>query len=359
MDARYGFTMSRLQKAALPGAVRTVARGIGAIVVAVVCSGAGSGCGSQETDHGVSPQSDAGGSASGTDGADGPGYVASDGSGGRVDEGASDALSESSGRNGEIDGAQDAGQDGGGQGTGGEGGGQDAQMADGGGQGAGAEASLPALVLLYHFSTTTIPTPTQAAFYKNVLAGWGYGSEDSVDPGKFTDVNLSRYAAVVMNNTCFWPFGQNKDGSPEAMALQRFLARGGGLFGTHCASVTDAAVTKLYRDLLGGHGGNGNFDGASSCRKIGDHPTITQLPAQFGFTGNLDNTDFIAPTTTVSVMCKWGGGAMLDVAVSWYRTEGAGRVFYTNFGKVDSDLTDPVLGGKHIVPGLSWVLRRN
>jgi type 1 glutamine amidotransferase len=264
-------------------------------------------------------------------------------------------LSKSS--DGTTDGGQGSAADGG-QGTGPDGSGSDAAT-DSGGQDSGAEASLPALVLLYHFSTTTIPTPVQQAFYKNVLAGWGYGSEDSVDPAKFTDVNLGRYAAVVMNNTCFWPFGQNKDGSQEAMALQRFLARGGGLFGTHCASVTDSGVTSLYRQLLGGHGGNGNFDGTSSCRKIGDHPTIAQLPTQFSFMGNLDNTDFIAPTTTVAVMCKWGAGAMLDVAVSWYRSEGAGRIFYTNFGKVDSDLSDPVLGGKHIVPGLAWVLRRN
>ena len=34
------------------------------------------------------------------------------------------------------------------------------------------------------------------------------------------------------------------------------------------------------------------------------------------------------------------------------------RVFYTNFGKVVGDLTDPVVGGEHIVPGLAWVLRR-
>jgi type 1 glutamine amidotransferase len=54
------------------------------------------------------------------------------------------------------------------------------------------------------------------------------------------------------------------------------------------------------------------------------------------------------------VRCTWATGK--DVAVSWYRTEGLGRVFYTNFGKVASDLDDATLGTGHIVPGLSWVL---
>jgi len=47
-----------------------------------------------------------------------------------------------------------------------------------------------------------------------------------------------------------------------------------------------------------------------------------------------------------------------DVAVSWYRTEDQGRVFFTNFAKVDADLKDPTLGAGHIVPGLAWVLKR-
>jgi hypothetical protein len=38
--------------------------------------------------------------------------------------------------------------------------------------------------------------------------------------------------------------------------------------------------------------------------------------------------------------------------------EGAGRVFYTNFGKVDADLTNATIGGPHIVAGLAWVLGR-
>jgi type 1 glutamine amidotransferase len=60
----------------------------------------------------------------------------------------------------------------------------------------------------------------------------------------------------------------------------------------------------------------------------------------------------------VLVKCKFGGGSGADTAVSWVRNEGAGRVFFTSFGKVDKDLTDATIGDKHIVAGLGWVLGR-
>jgi type 1 glutamine amidotransferase len=54
----------------------------------------------------------------------------------------------------------------------------------------------------------------------------------------------------------------------------------------------------------------------------------------------------------------WGNGNGDDVAVSWVRMEGMGRVFYTNFAKVDADLTNPTIGDSHVIRGLGWVLGR-
>jgi type 1 glutamine amidotransferase len=42
--------------------------------------------------------------------------------------------------------------------------------------------------------------------------------------------------------------------------------------------------------------------------------------------------------------------------VSWVRSEGSGRVFFTSFAKVDSDITHETIGDNHILAGLSWVL---
>ena len=237
---------------------------------------------------------------------------------------------------------------------------------DGGGSdasGGGADDGpvLPKRVLLYHLTTINIATvPAQLALFKAKLDTWGFTYDDSVDPAKFTDAGLAGYRAVAMINACGEPFGAGKPDRPQSEALQRFVQKGGGLFGTHCAvlTFTSANPPALYNQLFGGRGGNGFFDGMSNCRRTADHVTSAQLPATFAFNGNLDNADYVAPDSMVLVRCMWSGPNGKDVPVSWYRTEGSGRVFYTNFAKVDSDLTDMTIGDHHIVEGLSWILRR-
>jgi type 1 glutamine amidotransferase len=224
----------------------------------------------------------------------------------------------------------------------------------------GTGTTRPARVLLYSFSTLDIPSvPAQLAILRGKLESWNYQVDESEDPVAFTDTNLARYAAVGMINTCFYPFGANNmTGQRESEALQRFLQQGGGLFGTHCADVTfqSANPPALYNQLIGGRASSQNFEGTSECRKVGDHPTIAELPATFSYTGNLDNTNFIATDTTILVRCRWANGT--DVAVSWFRSEGSGRVFFTNFAKEDADLRSATLGEQHILPGLAWVLGR-
>ncbi len=226
---------------------------------------------------------------------------------------------------------------------------------------ADAAVSRPARVLLYHLNMLGLPSlPAQLTAFKAKLAEWKYEVDDSVDPLVFTDATLAGYAVVAMINTCFEPFGKGKPDRPAADALLRFVQAGGGLFGTHCASVTyqSAQPPSLYNQLLGGRGGGGSFDGVSDCRRTMVHPTSAGLPDSFRYTGNLDNTDYLAPDTQVLVRCKWSGANGKDVAVSWVRNQGAGRIFYTNFAKVDADLRDPVIGDHHIYAGLAWVLGR-
>jgi hypothetical protein len=265
-------------------------------------------------------------------------------------------------------GGQNAGAGGalGGSSAGGGGGAAGASGSSGssGSSGAGGDSNLPALpkrVLLYHFSTLVIPSvPQQLALLKTQLESWGYTVEDSVNPADVSATNLARFGGVGMINTCFEPFGMGSTGDTQTAALKTFVENGGGLFGTHCAAVTfqSADPPNPYNALIGGRGGHGSFDGKSACSTVAAHPTTMMLPATFDFTGNLDNADYVAADSTVLVKCKWSGGDMKDTPVSWYRTPGKGRVFYTNFGKVDTDISDPTLGAKHILLGLGWVLGR-
>jgi type 1 glutamine amidotransferase len=244
----------------------------------------------------------------------------------------------------------------GGGGQGGNGGGAAGSAGAGGGP-----TNRPARVLLYSFSTLNIPSvPAQLDVLEQKLEGWQFEVDRSVDPAVFSEQNLAKYAAVGMINTCFFPFGANRSGEAEAQALQKFLQDGGGLFGTHCADVTfqSADPVHLYNRLIGGRANSENFEGESDCYKMGEHPTIAALPATFVYDGNLDNTDFIGTDASVLVRCKWRGGAQKEVAVSWVRNEGSGRVFFSNFAKLDVDFTDPTIGENHLLAGLGWVLGR-
>jgi type 1 glutamine amidotransferase len=202
--------------------------------------------------------------------------------------------------------------------------------------------------------------PGQLALLEQKLEQWHFQVDRSVDPMVFTDQSLAKYAAVGMINTCFFPFGANRSGEAEAQALQKFVQQGGGLFGTHCADVAfqSADPVHLYNRLLGGRASHEHFEGGSDCYKVGEHPTIAALPATFVYNGNLDDTDFLGTDTTVLIRCKWQGGSQRDIAVSWVRSEGSGRVFFSNFAKIDADFANPTIGENHLLAGLAWVLGR-
>jgi len=233
--------------------------------------------------------------------------------------------------------------------------------------GAGGGNDRPKRVLLYSYSTLTISgVAQQLSDLEQTLKGWGYDVDKVSDPMSgmvFSDTNLAKYAAVGMINTCFYPFGNNKNdtaaGIAESQALKKFLQAGGGLFGTHCAQVTFTSVASmpLYNQLLGGwaHSGKNSGDNADmTCTKSGTHPAADMLPASFAYKGNVDDAE-VTKDATVLVSCKYGSST---TPVSWVRTEGAGRVFNTSFGKVESDLKDATIGAKHITLGIGWVLGR-
>ncbi|MEO5768911.1 MAG: ThuA domain-containing protein, partial [Polyangia bacterium] len=185
--------------------------------------------------EGTGTHGGAGGTAAGgTAGTGGAGTTGAAGSGG------------STGAAGTAAGGGTSGAAGTGGIAGSAGGGASGSTAGGGGQavstgGAGGQTSTrPMRVLLYTLGSagTITGIPAQIAAYKQKLMEWGYQADESADAAMFTDTNLAKYAAVGMINTCFYPFGQNKDGSNESKAMQKFLRQGGGVFGTHCADVT-------------------------------------------------------------------------------------------------------------------------
>lgn len=322
----------------------------------------GAGTGPTNSAGNTSAGSTSGGSASGGS-TTGGSTTAGSSSGGSVSGGTSTGGASGGTGGSGVSGGSNAGSGGssaGGTNAAGSGG---AGGTNGGSAGAGGGGStLPKRVLLYDYNATpTIPTtPQQITFLKTQFMTWGYEVDESKDPADINATKLAMYGAVGMVNTCFTPFGSGM-GTAQTTALKAFVEGGGGLFGFHCASVAFQGANPVnpYNELLGGRAASDNFDGKSSCSKTTEaHVSTAMLPDTFDFTGNLDNEDYTAPDTKILVKCKWSGMGMKEVPVSWYRTAGKGRVFYTNFVKVDKDLSDATLGTKHVIPALSWVLGR-
>jgi type 1 glutamine amidotransferase len=225
----------------------------------------------------------------------------------------------------------------------------------------GTVSQPPKRVLLYHYNATPVAatTPQQIAFLRNQLTAWGYEVEVSDKPSDINAARLGTLSAVGFINVCFNPYGPGQTGEAQTAMLEAFVEAGGGMFVTHCSSVAfqSASPPNPYADLIGGRSGRDNFDGQSSCTKTAEqHVSTAMLPGGFDYSGNLDNADYLAPDSRVLVRCTWSGGRKLDTAVSWYRTPGKGRVFYTNFAKVDSDYSHATLGAGHIVRGLAWAV---
>ena len=144
-----------------------------------------------------------------------------------------------------------------------------------GGSGGAANPSLPKRVLLYSFSTLVIDSvPQQLTLLETQLKAWGYEVERSVKPDDLSTTNLARFGGVGMINTCFEPFGKGSMGDAQTAALKAFVEGGGGLFGTHCASVTfqSAQPAHPYNALIGGRGGKDNYDGKSACATTAPTP---------------------------------------------------------------------------------------
>jgi len=317
----------------------------------------GSGSGGTASGGSSSGGSSSGGSSSGGSSSGGAGSGGTNGSGGSGSGGTA---------SGGVGGTAAAGSNGSG---GAVGGGHGGSMVNGGASGsgsggAGGSNDRPKKVLLYTYMTTG--DAMQAPAFQQALTGWGFTVDTVNDPMNgmvFSDTNLAKYAAVVMMNTCFFPFGNNKNdtatGLPESQALKKFVQQGGGLFGNHCAEVTFKAATTmpLYNQVLGGwaHAGNSGDNANMTCMKTADHPTSTMLPtASWMYKGNVDFAE-VTTDATVLVKCTYGS---TTTPVSWIRTEGTGRVFNTSFAKVTADLKDAVIGEKHILAGLGWVLGR-
>jgi type 1 glutamine amidotransferase len=188
----------------------------------------------------------------------------------------------------------------------------------------------------------------------------GFSVEATEDPTRFTAAGLAPFDAVVFLSTT----GNVLDDAQQA-AFQAWLEGGRGWVGIHAAADCEYAWPWYGAQILG----NGAWflshpaiQQATLLREVADDPSTAHLPASFDFTDEWYN--FRAnPRPGATVLLRLdeasyspGSGAMgADHPISWKRTVGAGRAWYTGLGHRNETFADARFR-QHVLGGLQWAI---
>ncbi|OYP38522.1 ThuA domain-containing protein [Rhodopirellula sp. MGV] len=182
----------------------------------------------------------------------------------------------------------------------------------------------------------------------------------------FTKENLAKYDAILLNNTTnmIFPSGANRD------AFMDFIIGGKGLIGFHAASDNFNRHPDCLELVGGTFAGHPWGAGGKWAFKLDDPDHV--LNAAFEGNGfwhtdeiyQYNPKSYVGPEVLrilVSLdMTKDAVSSRIDdgpreVPVSWVRTAGDGRVFYTNFGHREDTFANPVIV-KHMLDGIQYAL---
>jgi type 1 glutamine amidotransferase len=192
--------------------------------------------------------------------------------------------------------------------------------------------------------------PAAAMAITKAASAFGLVCEQSEDPAKFAAAQLSQYAAVVLLATTGEPFGS--PGTTQVQTLIEYVRAGHGLVGIEdCNNAYNANAS--YISLIGGEFTGHPPFGMDTCYSDGTHPTVAKLPPVLLVTDEIYQFTMQNPANQVVLRC--GSDKR---PISWVRSEGAGRVFYTALGHANASWTMPPLVDGHVIPGLLWSLGR-
>ena len=211
------------------------------------------------------------------------------------------------------------------------------------------------------FSRTTgyrhASIPAAARSIRELGLEAGFAVEHTEDPARFTDANLSRFAAVVfLSNT------QKVLDSTGRAAFQRFVRGGGGYVGIHASSNAELDWP-WYGELVGARFlQHPKVQTGSVLVADATHPSTRCLPSKWVRPDewyNFKSQPAAGSHVLLTVDEKsYEGGTMGPVhPLSWYREVEGGRAWYTALGHFDEHYTDPVYRS-HILGGILWALER-
>jgi type 1 glutamine amidotransferase len=179
------------------------------------------------------------------------------------------------------------------------------------------------------------------------------------DNNLFTDENLAKYRLVIMVQSSGQPVGMD---NAEVDALAKFVRNGGALAGFHAATDTGYPDPHPYVALMGGKfiGHPGGIRTATCTPVAGaNHPAVAKITGPFMHTDEIYTYSGLNPANQVILNCSSSINGDPPVPITWYRTEGAGRIFYTGLGHVDGLWTaNSTFVNNHYWPGILWAIGR-
>ena len=178
------------------------------------------------------------------------------------------------------------------------------------------------------------------------------------DSTQFTDVNLSRYKAIIFLN----PSGEILDAKQRAV-FQRYIENGGGFVGIHnAAALLSPTMDKWewYNKLVGAQYESEIRTQPMRLRILTHaHPSTLTLPEVWNFTTEAYNFKANPKAAGVNVLINLdestgsGGRMGPDHPYSWYHAYCNGRSWYTVGGANSADYKDPRFRA-HILGGIQY-----
>ena len=186
----------------------------------------------------------------------------------------------------------------------------------------------------------------------------------TLDTSEFTVTGLEKYDAIIFNNTTHVQKAFTEESQREA--ILNFIKDGKGFIGFHSASDGGMSQWEEYTDMIGGcfagHPWNAGGKWPFFVEDV-NHPVNQAFKEEeFMFSDEIyqyksyDRSKLRVLVGLDSLKTdKKGNSKTNDYPVSWVRSYGKGRVFYSNFGHNKATWWTPFLL-QHFLDGIQWAL---
>lgn len=182
----------------------------------------------------------------------------------------------------------------------------------------------------------------------------------------FSKENLSKYDGIVLNNTTHMKFPE----ASQQIAFMDFISNGGGLAGFHAASDNFSRHPDCLALVGGVFNGHPWGAGGTWAFKLDDPDHVLNKAFEGkGFwhqdeiyqykPDSFQGEDNLRILVSLDMSKEMVSGRITDgpreVPVSWIRTAGKGRVFYTNLGHRSETFHNPMIL-RHMLDGIQYSL---